>query len=210
MKSAYITLFVAFALLPTMLLAESTSKPSIRCTLIHLSSGELIGLAGVTRVVNEGKTIRVTLTSGANLDLGDAGDVQTVQNAIQELDQSGVVALFEPSPGVRINLLQTNQIRLTSDGLYFWGLDGQAFRVKVEDQPAEVLSRVKEFFTIAKGLEFVEVIPGMFINCRHVQHVAIVDGKLRIMTSNKTWPLIADADQDSAMKKLKDAAKNAN
>lgn len=173
--------------------------------MLRLTSNEIIGLAGVCRVESRGpNAIRVVMASGSNLDLADPQDVRAVHSGLDAMHEAGRISLLALPDRTTINLSQTSTVWFREGKLTFWGVNGDGWALSDADAATALWNQLSQ--NPPASAPFIQVTPALMVNQLHVQHVSTVDGRLRVLMSNKTWPIIDATDEAAAREALSAAA----
>jgi hypothetical protein len=180
-----------------------TTVPQAPATAVRLTNGDIVGLSAICRIVENEEGTLVTLSSGAELDLDDPVGVETLHAGLARLEEAGRVRLFRPVDGVVINLAQVTTIWLQDGQLTLWGFDGTGWRMEGEPQTSAAWRRLAGIVDAepAYPAQLARLTPEVLVNLSQLDHVKEMDGELRLMMANGSWPTLT-ADQAEAARRL--------
>lgn len=98
-------------------------------------------------------------------------------------------------------------------GFTFWGTDGQSWIVADGPDARAIWDRLRAQTSpdARPAVPLVAAGPSLLVNPRHFAHASVVEGKLRLLMSNGTLPVIeAPADAAAARRALQELAKAKN
>jgi hypothetical protein len=177
--------------------------PAAPATLVRLTNGDFVALTAICRIAESEDGAVVALASGAELELDDPVGVEAIHAGLARLEEAGRVRLFRPVDGVVINLAQVTTIWLHDGELTLWGFDGAGWRLKGEPQASEAWRRLSGIVPAEPGhsAQLDRLTPEVLVNLSLVDHVKDVEGELRLMMANGSWPTL-DAEQSEAAMRL--------